>query len=64
MAATVRYRNREISIEAGTSVEQAIRLLGLSPEGVVARVGSRLVTEDYRLRDGETLEIISAISGG
>ncbi|WP_456474023.1 sulfur carrier protein ThiS [Candidatus Pyrohabitans sp.] len=64
MAATVRYRNREISIEAGTSVKQAIRLLGLSPEGVVARVGSRLVTEDYRLRDGETLEIISAISGG
>ena len=60
----MRYRNREISVEAGTSVEQAIRMLGLSPEGVVARVGSRLVTEDYRLREGETLEIIPAISGG
>jgi len=60
----VRYRGRELSVEAGTSVKKAIRMLGLSLEGVIAKVGDRLVTEDYRLREGEVLEIISAISGG
>ncbi len=60
----MRYRGREVTVEAGTSVKQAIQMLGLSLEGVVAKVGNKLVTEDYRLKEGETLEIISAISGG
>jgi|GEM_PF-1148498 sulfur carrier protein len=64
MTATVRYRGREVTVEAGTSVKQAIQMLGLSLEGVVAKVGNKLVTEDYRLKEGEVLEIISAISGG
>ncbi len=64
MPATVKYRGKQITVEEGTSVKRAIKLLGLSIEGVVARVGDRLVTEDYRLKDGEVLEIIPAISGG
>lgn len=64
MAATVKYRNRKVEVKAGTSVKEAVRILGLSLEGVIARVGDTLVTEDYRLREGETLEVISAISGG
>jgi sulfur carrier protein ThiS len=64
MAAVVRYRGRELRVEPGTSVRRAVEMLGLSLEGVVARVGDRLVTEDYRLREGEVLEIIPAISGG
>lgn len=60
----MRYRGRELRVEPGTSVRRAVEMLGLSLEGVVARVGDRLVTEDYRLREGEVLEIIPAISGG
>lgn len=64
MAATVRFRDRQLEVQEGTTVGDAVRMMGLSLEGVITRVGGGLVTEDYVLRDGETLEIISAISGG
>ena len=64
MAARVKYRDRELKVEPGTSVSHAVEKLGLSLEGVITRVGKRLVTEDYRLRDGDVLEVIPAISGG
>ncbi|NOZ59228.1 MAG: MoaD/ThiS family protein [Euryarchaeota archaeon] len=64
MAATVKYRDRRMSVEAGTSVREVVEMLGLSLEGVITKVGDSLVTEDYRLRDGDLLEIIPAISGG
>ncbi len=64
MPATVKFRGRTMEVEAGTRVEDVLRKMGLSREGIIARVGSRLVTEDYRLRDGDEVELISAISGG
>lgn len=64
MVVTVKFRGKELQVKAGTRVEDAIRSMGLSLEGVVARVNDSIVTEDYRLKDGETLLIISAISGG
>ncbi|NOZ82332.1 MAG: MoaD/ThiS family protein [Euryarchaeota archaeon] len=64
MPAVVKFRGKTLEVEAGTKVEDVLAMMGLSREGVIARVGTKLVTEDYRLRDGETLELISAISGG
>ncbi len=64
MTATIRFRDTQREVPAGTRVGDAVRMMGLSLEGVIARVDKRLVTEDYTLRDGETLEVISAISGG
>lgn len=60
----MKYRDREVEVKAGTRVKEAVRILGLSLEGVITRVGNTLVTEDYRLGEGETLEVISAVSGG
>ncbi len=64
MPATVKFRGSVREVEAGTRVDEVLAMLGVSRESVVARVGNRLVTEDYRLRDGDVLELIHAISGG
>lgn len=64
MTVTVRYRDKKQEVPAGTRVGEAVRQMGLGLEGIIARVDGRLVTEDYVLKDGDTLEIISAISGG
>ena len=38
--------------------------LGLNPETVLFVVNGNLVTEDYHPQDGDTIEVVSVVSGG
>jgi len=44
--------------------KEVLEELGLNPETVVAVRGEELLTPDERVGEGETIEVLSAISGG
>ena len=45
-------------------LRDVLRELGLNPEAVVVVQGSDLLTRDAYVREDDTIEVISAISGG
>lgn len=57
-------RKQEFQLEGTLTVKDALKKLDLSPEShLVVRDGD-LLTENDVLRNGETVKIIAAISGG
>ena len=57
-------RKQEFKLEGTLTVKDALHQLNLSPEShLVVREGE-LLTENDSLRNGETVKIIAAISGG
>lgn len=62
--ATLRYKDKEIVVEAGKTVEQALRELGFLPDTVLVIQGRKIVPPTHRLSAGEELEILTVISGG
>lgn len=64
MPVTVIYRNKDIQIRANITVLQMLKDLGYSPEShLVVRQGV-LLNERDRLKEGDKVKIVPAISGG
>lgn len=57
-------RRRELEVHGRRRVADLLRELGLNPESHVVIRGEELLTRDEWLQDTDTVEIISAISGG
>lgn len=57
-------QRRELDLEGNRRVDGLIKELGLNPEQVLVIRGGDLLTRDVLVRDSETVEIVSAISGG
>lgn len=57
-------QRRELVLEGSRRVDALIKELGLNPEQVLVVRGGALLTRDVMVRDSETVEIVSAISGG
>ena len=57
-------QRRELDLAGNRRVDVLIRELGLNPEQVLVIRDGGLLTRDVVVRDGETVEIVSAISGG
>ena len=55
---------KEVEVRGDRPLKEVLEELGLNPETVVAVRGEELVTLDERVEEGETLEVLSAISGG
>lgn len=54
----------ELQLAGRKTVEQILRELGLNPETVIVVRGEELLTRDRTVEESDTIEIISAISGG
>lgn len=64
MPITLTLRKKEYKLEGSITVKKALHMLNLSSEShLVVRDGVLLV-ETEKLRDGDVVKIISAISGG
>jgi sulfur carrier protein ThiS len=59
-----RKETRHIKLEKGSSVEQAIRALGLYPDQWIPVRDDEPLPLDERLEDGDELKLISVVSGG
>lgn len=64
MKVVVRNPRREVELPGNRRVQDVLDALGLNPEAVIVVQGGTLLTHDSYVRDDETIEVISAISGG
>ncbi len=55
---------KEVEVRGDRPLKEILLELGLNPETVVVIRGEELLTLDERVGEGETLEVLSAISGG
>ena len=61
---TLILRKQRFEVRAGMTLLDALKKNDLIPEGIIATREGELIEEDELLRDGETIILISAISGG
>jgi sulfur carrier protein len=54
----------EFQLVGRKTVEQILRELGLNPETVIVVRQDELLTRDRMVEESDTIEVISAISGG
>jgi len=59
-----RKETRCIKLKKGSSVEQAIRALGLYPDQWIPVRNDEPLPLDEKLEDGDELKLISVVSGG
>ena len=65
MKVVIRYpKRREVQIPGPRKLRDVLKELSINPEGVVVLQGRDLLTRDANIKDDDTIEIISAISGG
>ncbi len=57
-------RRREFEIEGSRKVDALIKELDLNPEQVLVIRNDDLLTRDVLIKNEDTVEIVSAISGG
>jgi sulfur carrier protein len=67
MTITINGAKREI--QAGVTLAQMLKELGLAErQGIAVAVNEAVVTRarlgEYRVEDGDTIEVIQAVSGG
>ena len=57
-------KRREVDLAGSRQVRDVLKALDLSPESHIVVRGASLLTRDALVKDEETIEVISAISGG
>lgn len=55
---------RRVELAEGAKVEDAVRALGLLPDGWIAVRGGVPIASDEPLRDGDEVRLVSVVSGG
>lgn len=55
---------RELEVPGERPLRAVLEELGINPEGVVVVRNDELLTLDAWVEEGDTLEVLSAISGG
>jgi len=61
----IRYpKRREVEVRGRRQLQDVLKELNLNPETFIAIQGKTLLTHDAYLKDDDTIEVLSAISGG
>lgn len=55
---------REIELPGPKRVADILSAAGVRPTTVIVTRGKQLLTKDMRVEDGETVDILSVVSGG
>ena len=55
---------KEYELKGPLRVREVLEKLDVVPEGVIVARGEELLTLDDKVEDEETIEVISAVSGG
>jgi sulfur carrier protein ThiS len=68
MQAMIRVRlpqkKKELEVPGPRRVMDILADAGVRPTTVIVTQGKRLLTKDQRVEDGETIDVISVVSGG
>jgi sulfur carrier protein ThiS len=57
-------KNKELEIPGPKRVGDLLAAAGIRPTTAIVTQGKKLLTRDQRVEDGETVEILSVVSGG
>ncbi len=57
-------KNKEIEVRGPRRVMDILAEAGVRPTTVIVTRGKDLLTRDQRVEDGETIDILSVVSGG
>jgi sulfur carrier protein ThiS len=57
-------KKKEMEITGPRRVADILAAAGIRPATVIVTQGKRLLTRDQRVEDGETIDILSVVSGG
>lgn len=57
-------KKKEMEIPGPRRVGDILAAVGVRPTTVIVTQGKKLLTKDQRVEDGETIEILSVVSGG
>ncbi len=57
-------KKRELDVPGPRRVMDILAEAGVRPTTVIVTQGKRLLTRDHKVEDGETIEVISVVSGG
>jgi sulfur carrier protein ThiS len=57
-------KKKELEVPGPRRVGDILAAAGIRPTTVIVTQGKRLLTKDQRVEDGETIDILSVVSGG
>ena len=57
-------RGKEYEVKPGMNLLDALKKVGILPEGVIATCNGEMILEDEILKDGDIVRLIAVISGG
>jgi sulfur carrier protein ThiS len=57
-------KKKELDVPGPRRVGDILAAAGIRPTTVIVTQGKRLLTKDQRVEDGETIDILSVVSGG
>ena len=57
-------QRREVEVAGHRKLQDVVKELGLNPETIIVLQGKTLLTRDAYLKEEDTIEVLSAISGG
>ncbi len=60
----ITFRDKKWELKGGIAARDAIKKIGLDPEGVLVVVNGKLCTDDVILRDTDQVKLVAVVSGG
>lgn len=60
----IEFRGKKWQVKGGIAARDAIRKIGLDPEGVLVVVNGKLATDDIMLKDDDQVKLVAVVSGG
>lgn len=64
MSVKLILRDKEFEVKAGMTLLSSLEKIGILPEAVIATCNGELILEDEILKSGDTIKLVSVISGG
>jgi sulfur carrier protein ThiS len=58
------FRDRTWEVKPGSTIRHLIEQAGLNPESILAVRDGKLVNEATLTQDGDTIKLVSVVSGG
>ncbi len=60
----ITFREKKWEIKGGMAARDAVKKIGLDPEGVLVVVNGKLWTDDVLLKDDDQVKLVAVVSGG
>ena len=60
----ITFRDKKWELKGNIAARDAIKKIGLEPEGVLVVVNGKLFTDDVILKDNDQVKLVAVISGG